>query len=285
MWGVPRARSAHRRLHQRGARPRAARRGHRTAGCTAPGRGRARPCGDLFTASGPSGCDHHYTGHGNADAAEAALRSGGRGSIWSNRSASAISRRRSRRPCNGETAGTASPAACCGIPTSSGKAPRWPKRWKHCGKPPRATSTYSSPGGNRDRQGTVRQRPARQQPAGVRPVRHRRLYHLARNAGGGASVRHARGRVHRSRQGRARVFSPPPTPRTLFLDEVGELPSPCRARSCGRWSCAASVRRRSARSGKRFPPRRRNQPGSRRHGGHGPLPERSPASGCGHDHP
>ena len=51
----------------------------------------------------------------------------GRGSIWSNRSASAISRRRSRRPCNGETAGTASPAACCGIPTSSGKAPRWPK--------------------------------------------------------------------------------------------------------------------------------------------------------------
>lgn len=47
----------------------------------------------------------------------------GHGSIWSNRSASAISRRRSRRPCNGETAGTASPAACCGIPDIIGESP------------------------------------------------------------------------------------------------------------------------------------------------------------------
>ena len=53
----------------------------------------------------------------------------------------------------------------------------------------------------RNWQGVAGPRPARQQPAGVRPVRHRRLYHLARNAGGGASVRTRPGRVHRSRQG------------------------------------------------------------------------------------
>lgn len=86
------------------------------------------------------------TGHGNADAAEAALRSGAweylvkplrvrdlskaltQAVQWRN-SRDSQSRSLLRHPRHHRE-----------------KAPRWPKRWKHCGKPPRATSTYSSPG-------------------------------------------------------------------------------------------------------------------------------------------
>ena len=164
----------------------------------------------------------------------------GRGSIWSSRSASATSRRRSCRPYNGETAGTATPAASCGIPTSSGKAPRWPKRWKHCGKPPQATSTCSSPGKPEPARScspapctpTACGRPARSSPWTAPPCPKRWWRRICSGTHGARSP---------GQTGRAKGFSPPPTTARCSSTRWANCPSPYRAPSCGRWSCAASA--------------------------------------------
>ena len=150
----------------------------------------------------------------------------GRGSIWSNRSASAISRRRVTQAVQWRNSRDSQSRSLLRHPDIIGeKAPRWPKRWKHCGKPPRATSTYSCTGETGTGKELVRQRPARQQPAASGPFVTVDCTTLPETLVEAHLFGHARGAftgADRAREGLLAAADHG----TLFLDEVGELPLP-----------------------------------------------------------
>lgn len=164
------------------------------------------------------------TGHGNADAAEAALRSGAWEYLVKPLRVRDLSKALTR-PCNGRTAGAAVPQACCGHPDIIREKPALAEALEALREAAASNVNVLITGETGTGKELFASALHANSLAGVRPVRHRRLYHLARNAGGGASVRTRPGRVHRSRQAREGLLAAADHG-TLFLDEVGELPLP-----------------------------------------------------------